>query len=440
MALIAAVLVFLVLQKYPAALIPPLIFAGEFKMIRGGIDRLSLADLTLLAALLLGTAILLRILLDLAGENATFLKDAVASWKGIALFLGLAALISLSILYTPAPAYGMEKLVRFLGICSLLFFAPIILIRKERDLRIFAIVLLVLATTLSIKTVYGIFHPKEVVNSLNEIVTDVTEIGAGQLAGMAILIAVCYRPPASKPVRWLAILCLPLLVAGLAAADARGPILSLALVLALSSIFLRRRQSRKTQSLVALCILGMLLGGLVFVLRRTPGEARDTMDSKIAELSDLAGGRNPGGSAGKRLDYYGEAPIAIREKPLLGWGIGGWSKFYFHEDRRGYPHNLFLEVGVEEGSAGLFILLAFVARIFWVAAKTRGAGDGRFSFILPVLAFSLLVTMFSGDITDNRSFWMWCGLSLALSRLAGVADMEPVSAQNWQTSNVQMHG
>jgi O-antigen ligase len=160
------------------------------------------------------------------------------------------------------------------------------------------------------------------------------------------------------------------------------------------------------------------------------------MASKAEELSNLAAGHNPGGTAGKRLEFYDDAVRAFESRPAIGWGVGGWSQFYYHEDKRGYPHNLFLEVAVEQGAVGLLVLCLFVMNIFWVAARQRVEFGGRFSFILPVVAYSLSVTMFSGDITDNRCFWMWCGLCIALSRLAGVEENTFAPTANWQALNM----
>ncbi|MGH9702163.1 MAG: hypothetical protein ACRD4K_02215, partial [Candidatus Acidiferrales bacterium] len=215
----AATLVgFPLLKKYSPALILPVIFSGEFKEVRGGLDRLSLLDPTLLAVALLCGALMIRLGWELARSDSSLLDSIAANWKGVFLYLGLAFLISASFLYTPTWDYGAEKVARFLGICSLLFFAPIVLIRKERDLRVFVVTLVALSSALSVKTLYGLFHIKLILNGWDQMVTSVTEIGAGQLAGMAILAIVYYRFASPTVIRSLTILCVPLLVVGLAGA------------------------------------------------------------------------------------------------------------------------------------------------------------------------------------------------------------------------------
>jgi hypothetical protein len=171
---VAAVLLFPLLKRYPSALILPVVFSGEFKEVRGGLDRLSALDPTLLAVALLCGAVMLRLSRDLMRGDTFFLDAAAANWKGLILYLGLTTVISASFLYSPAPNYGAEKVVRFLGICSLLFFAPIVLIRRERDLRIFVVALVALSTALSVKTLYGIFHIKLILNGWDQLVTSVT--------------------------------------------------------------------------------------------------------------------------------------------------------------------------------------------------------------------------------------------------------------------------
>jgi O-antigen ligase len=50
---------------------------------------------------------------------------------------------------------------------------------------------------------------------------------------------------------------------------------------------------------------------------------------------------------------------------LFGQGVGGFGMRYFGEDKRAYPHNIFLEVLVETGIIGLGLLVCFLASVFF---------------------------------------------------------------------------
>jgi hypothetical protein len=61
----------------------------------------------------------------------------------------------------------------------------------------------------------------------------------------------------------------------------------------------------------------------------------------------------------RALDYTFESAGST----LFGQGIGGFGVRYFGEDKRAYPHNIFLEVLVETGIIGLGLFICFLASV-----------------------------------------------------------------------------
>jgi O-antigen ligase len=122
-------------------------------------------------------------------------------------------------------------------------------------------------------------------------------------------------------------------------------------------------------------------------------------------------------SAGKRLERYEAAGEAIQQRPVLGLGLGGWSLFYRGEDVRDYPHNLLLEITVEQGIVGLLAFTLLVGAVL-IELRTIRRHNEKHAFMIPVFAFTMLVSLFSGDLNDNRAVWLWCGFALALSSLS----------------------
>ena len=59
----------------------------------------------------------------------------------------------------------------------------------------------------------------------------------------------------------------------------------------------------------------------------------------------------------RALEYSFESVTST----LFGQGIGGFGMRYFGEDKRAYPHNIFLEVLVETGIIGVAFLVCFLA-------------------------------------------------------------------------------
>ena len=54
---------------------------------------------------------------------------------------------------------------------------------------------------------------------------------------------------------------------------------------------------------------------------------------------------------------------------------------------------------------------------FKAAKKAFDEPSGRFAFVLPMLAYCVLLTTSSGDIDDNRFVWFWSGVAFVASRM-----------------------
>jgi len=416
-ALALAPFLLMAMRKFRAAFIPPIIFVGYLKTANS--KGLSLTDPTIIALLLLCGSIVLELLLVITRKDHRWQREPLTQWKGIASFGALAAVIAVSYLYSPAPTYGWDKLTRFVVISGILFFAPIVLIKTTDDVRHFTLAMLVCAILLSIKLLFGVNDASlfdSTAHPLSSESRDVTQIGAGQVVGFGLL-WLLFCPHYSLRRFWL-MLSVPLLCAALIASVARGPILFFVAVL-VPFLFLRRVRAAVTSTNVWLpVLLGGLLAfaGSLYWLQRQEA-AQEKFRTKKAEIEEvLRGSSTPTYTAGRRLTLYRWALGMFAEKPLTGWGLGGWSYYVFDRDVPAYPHNLVLEIAAEEGVVGLAALGSFLLSVLLAMRRIwRNAPD--LSFIAPVFAFSLLATMTSGDINVNRPLWLWCGVILAFAGL-----------------------
>ncbi len=417
-ALTLAPLVLIAMRRFRAAFIPPLIFVGYFKTEQS--KGLSLTDPTMIALLLLCGSLLLDLLFGVTREESHWQSEFLTQWKGVASFGALAAVTAVSYLYSPAPTYGWDKLTRFLVISGILFLAPLVLIKKTDDVRHFTLAMLACAVLLGIKLLLGVtdaslFAPAAYPFSSEG--RDVTQIGAGQLAGIALLwLLFC---PYYNLRRFCLMVSVPLLCAALIASVARGPILFFVAVL-FPFMFVRRIRAAVTSTKVWLPLL--LFGVLAFVgslyWLQQQDAAQGKLRTKTAEIEEvLSGSSTPTYTAGRRLTLYRWALEMFAEKPLTGWGLGGWSYYVFDRDMPAYPHNLILEIAAEEGVMGVAALGTLLFTVFFAMRRLwRSSPD--LSFIAPVFVFSFLATMTSGDINANRPLWLWCGVSFALAGIA----------------------
>ena len=420
------------MRKFRAAFIPGLIFVGYLKNDQA--KGLSISDPSIIALLLLYGTIFLDLLITMTGKGRSWGRELFVQWKGIAAFGLLAAVITISYLYSPAPVYGLDKLTRFLVISGVLFVAPLILIRKDDDLRHFTLAMVVFATLLSIRLLFGVtdssvFNPHG--GAVLSDSRDVTQIGAGQVVGVGLLwLLFC---PYCNLRSFFLVASVPLLCAALIASVARGPVLSFAAIL-IPFMLLRRVRAAVTSTKVWLpvLILGLLAFAVCVYWLQQQGAASEKFATKRAEIEEVLGGSStPTYTAGKRLTLYRWALGMFSAKPVTGWGIGGWSYYAFDRDMPAYPHNLILEVAAEEGVIGLAALATLLLTVLLTMRRIwRASRD--LTFIAPVFAFSLLVTMTSGDINVNRPLWLWCGMVFAL---AGIMEQRRRrnKAMDWKT-------
>ena len=414
-ALASAPFLVIAMRNFRAAFIPPIIYVGYLKTAES--KDLSLADPTIIALLLLCGSIVLELLFVITRRDHHWQREFLTQWRGIASFGALATVTAISYLYSPAPAYGWDKLTRFVVISGILFFAPIVLIKKTDDVRHFTLAMLVCAILLSIKLLFGVNDASLFDSSghpLSSENRDVTQIGAGQVVGIGLL-WLLFCPHCSLR-RFSLMISVPLLCAALIASVARGPILFFLAVL-VPFLFLRRVRAAVTSTNVWLPLLlsGLLaFAGSLYWLQRQEA-AQEKFRTKRAEIEEvLRGSSTPTYTAGRRLTLYRWALRMFAEKPLTGWGLGGWSYYVLDRDVPAYPHNLVLEIAAEEGVVGLAALGALLLTVL-LAMRRIWRSSPDLTFIAPVFAFSLLATMTSGDINVNRPLWLWCGVIFAFA-------------------------
>lgn len=409
------------LVRHPAAFIVPMLFTPrsvDLPLVHTYFGLGPYKALTA-ATVLVALAMVLRLLRP--GHDRSLPPDARREWRnGIAAFLVFASVISLSFFYTASPDYGADKLWRFLIFGSLAFLAPFALMKSEDDFRDFTIGGVMFGVALAVSSLrfshQGRIGPQQ----------NIVHIGVGQVIGLAILLLIFYRA-ANRRLRALTLLaCIPLLAFGLGSAEARGPALAVVIALAIyvalpswAAYAIPRKR----------ILIGLLLVAAMttFVLSTYwfRGVAESRFQSKTTELIQiLKGSPRVQGSATERLVFYRAAPGEFLRRPLFGLGIGGWSMGYFHQDTRLYPHNLLLEVGLEEGIVGLAALFAFLGIVFFAFKKNAVEVAHHFPALFPALVYLFLLTMFSGDIVENRFLWFGCGMVLAGCGLAATSRAE----------------
>lgn len=428
--ILAGVVTLLLATTYPAAFVAPVLFLPRLMQISALSGLGPAQDWTELqvAGGLLAAGLLLRSLLTApsaqairfprrngtSGEGAAMPAPGLRPFAGSLFpFLFFAVAVAVSYLYTLAPEYGAAKLTGFLTLGCALFLAPSLLFASERDFRDFVVGtalfgMVVAASSLSFSATGAMAA------SANP-----SHIGKAQVIGLAILLLL-YSRIANRWLRWFVLLgCIPWLALGLVSAQSRGALLSLLLVFTLS-LFVDAMASPLVSRRQMIFVAAVLVCAILFMSAFWfYGTEASRYRSKSAEIVALIQGSGEAhGTAVERLVYYRAALDAWWQHPVLGWGIGSWSMIFWQQDIRQYPHNLFFEVLVEQGLAGLAALLLFLATVFKHLRASLAETAARFPFLLPCAVYLLSISMFSGDLDDDRFVWFWCGATLMGCALA----------------------
>jgi O-antigen ligase len=380
-------------------------------------------DLTVIMLLCLAAGLTWRVLMPAGEMNSwNFRTIFLGQLSPLTAFLVFSTLVTLSYTYTTAPDYGASKLFRFLLIGTLLLISPLFLILTEDNFRRFARIFVGCSVATAVQLIFTLEFQK------HDDTIDVTRIGAGWLIGMSILLVLFYPLLRGKRANYyLYLLVLPICIAGLVASVARGPMvaLSIAVLFGLAS-WLRQGRLRGSTALALLFVFVVGFGGAFFALRQAD---LGKYTAKAGEFKTLLTEGGSSGSAGKRLNFYRATLPALADHPILGGGVGSWSVFYYGNDSRNYPHNLLLEIAFEEGMAGLGVFLAFLFLVgvstVWMLRMTRS----HFLALGLLVLYCVIVSLFSGDLDDNRVLWIWVGMTLAICRNVRIQIMAGQFAQ-----------
>ena len=409
--LMAAVLAFVITRKFTAVLVAGILYVGNFKTTAA--VGISLTDPTFIVLVLCSVGLLMECLLIFSGsERWSLVSLFKGQGLGVFLYLLLLLLIAASELYTPAPASGLVKVEHIVVFNTVVFFAPFVLFKQERDMRQFLLTCVVLSVLLAVRNLVELFHPSASVLAGQE---DITRIGDAELIGTAIAILIYYKLFGKRGrLQWA---CVTVLAIGLAASAARSAALSLLIALAVSSMILRSRTGQRSGRKIFLgAVVAVVLVATFLWIRNLPA-ARMKLEHKEDELSQLLRGSFlAGGTAEQRMTFYKQSLVAISEKPFLGWGVSAWGVYFLGVDQKAIPHDFILESAVEQGMIGCGTLLAFLFTAGSALRRIIRWSGPHFAFLVPVFLLSLFTGLVTGSL-EGRLLWFWCGTIFAISRM-----------------------
>ncbi len=215
-----------------------------------------------------------------------------------------------------------------------------------------------------------------------------------------------------------------LLLFGVLFGGTRGPAVALIASALVIAAWKLTRQGIFSFTYTSLILAGIsIIGFLVFA------NVSDGMSTQLGSFSIFRGLEKSDGldqNALSRLELWAIGIDLIKQHPF-GLGLGGYENVTGFK----YPHNLFIEVGVELGWVAAILMIVIVASISVKLAKAMLTGSVEATFLMAMLVFWLGSAMFSFSMDRNEGVFfslifsmIWLGRS-GLKPTSSLARGEP---------------
>jgi O-antigen ligase len=396
------IVIFLCLFCYPEITFAVFIFSY---VVEGG-QRLLYVPLSAIMLVITAAGFLLPITL---GRKTYFKLNA----SDLSLWLFVMILFIGSYL-APDPQYGFMKAGRFFMAVFVPYVLTRVFMKRYDQLKRFLVAILGIASGVAIALIALSALQK---SSGRMYFLEANPIPVAVLFSVGLIVAIIgaleHLWGDSKLGKVYSIIIIPVLLYGLLLTASRGPLIALAIGLVSYYVFRGQSIWRVNLRLAltsTVIIIAITFGSTIwnlFQITTIPNIYYYNPEFVLRGLPTL-----------ERLEKYSTAITLFKQNPLLGVGTNGYELL----TEFGYPHNIFLEIAVENGLLGLIAFgcfLMFVSRQGFRYVKfhlpklnkqMQGAG-----LIVIVITISLLIEkQFSFALDMNKDLFTFLGLVVNL--------------------------
>ena len=330
-------------QKIPYYINVCVVVSYVFFIYSGALKWLTIFPID--AAIFFAIPIILAICVNWRQSHKTFYRPSIYLMISFVLLL---CWIFITCFYTVSEDYYKDKILRTLLI-YLAFFFPIIYFKDYSDYTVFvkgisafATITVIMLTAVLI--VYGNL-------SILFFATEMEDFNLPDYLVISEILGAFILLNHSRNGKLILLLKL-LAFSHMIMLGGRGPIVFLVIIYILYYLFITRLNFQK----VILCILIPFL----FISSLSFFEEWEFTKIIFSRFSNLI----EGDAFESRGLLIQKSIVIIKEKFLFGTGYGGFGITASGSDSRAYPHNIILEIFVETGIVGLFLVLFFFIYFF----------------------------------------------------------------------------
>lgn len=309
--------------------------------------------------------------------------------------------VFISIIYSSSESYVYTKAINFFLI-FITFTFTFLLIKNKKDLNIFMRFLVIVGLLTSLVILY-LFYAGGLSLSLTyfRLLENGNPLGIPDYLALAtpvLIAAVVLTFNKNKTIITLAIIP----VFTLLLLSGRAPILSFIFVLFIYAFYNLKLSLRMIRRSILLSL---------FLLFAFNSFTKINIFDRVITRFEIINDDNLISNQSERVNLYEISYESFLNRPLFGIGLGSFGLYHYEKDVRDHPHNMFLEVLVEQGLIGfilmLFIFLPLLLRVIPKLLKSRN----HIYFICGSLFICESINVIkSSSIVENRAYFAIIGI------------------------------
>lgn len=317
---------------------------------------------------------------------------------------GLFATFLLPVMWTEFTDYGVEKMMKLFSFTFLCAVAPLYLFKTDADLRRLWNAFTVMGVLMAFDAIVAMLLTGGLVSD-HDTNSGITAFGSntialGRTTGIALIWVVLLGLEKKKGLG-KSLLLVGILVFALVGSGSRGPLLSTFSILGLTAVLFHWKRA---------VFMGRLTGAILIISLVCLYGYTIVPDKASTRIGEFLSGEWSNSEL-MRMKAYELSWEKIKETPEgTGWGGFATTINLWPDSTRQYPHNLFLEIGLEGGWLAGLLLCMMMAVGLWHVFRGATTVERRACFAL--LLFVIGNAMISGDVNDNKEFFALWGLSL----------------------------
>ena len=309
----------------------------------------------------------------------------------------------ISIFYSPSELYVYTKAINYVLIV-LSFCVPFLIIKNKKELIFFIYVMASFGLIISfIFTYLYILGGQNIYSTYFKLLQNGNPLGIPDYLALATPVGITAIVLFFNKNKYLKILSLfPIFT--LLILSGRAPVLAFVLVVLIYVFFNIKLTKKHIRNAIAIVLIAMFSFTQISKIN-----FYERLASRFNVM--LEGDTKDNKSLTVRYELYNKSYQMFSSNPVFGIGLGAYGLYRVGKDGRDHPHNMFLEVLIEQGIIGLILLLIiFSPLLLKVYPKLIKSKDSTYFICGAIFIYESINVIKSSSIVENRPYFSIIGI------------------------------